>query len=121
MPSIDSGNARASIVVTVLPQSPPCAPNFGYPSTDVISSCHNFAVVGGPIGDAGFDENPNPGIDGTTTSNASSADPPTLAGSVSGPMTSWNSSTDPGQPCVSTIGIGRGPFPSRDRSARRIR
>src|SRR2546422_8660302 len=111
MPTIDSGNARASVVVTVLPQSPPCAPNFGYPSTDVISSCHNFAVVGGPIGDAGFDENPNPGIDGTTTSNASSADPPYFAGSLSEPIASRNSNTEPGHPCVRIKGRGFGPLP----------
>ncbi|MFC5140121.1 hypothetical protein ACFPK1_17905 [Actinomycetospora rhizophila] len=41
-------------------------------------------------------ENPNPGIDGTTTEKASCARPPWATGSVSGPMTSRNSAKDPG-------------------------
>ena len=47
---------------------------------------------------------PNPGSDGHTTWNASDADPPWATGSVSGPMTFRNSSTEPGQPCVMTSG-----------------
>ena len=43
-------------------------------------------------------EKPYPGIDGKTRWNASSALPPWPTGSVSGPITSMNSYTDPGQP-----------------------
>ena len=63
-------------------------------------------MVGGPIGAFGLDEKPKPGIDGTTTSNASSGDPPKRAGSVSGPIASTNSNTEPGQPCVRISGTG---------------
>ena len=40
--------------------------------------------------------NPNPGIEGTTTWNASSARPPCASGSVSGPIMSRNSANEPG-------------------------
>ena len=43
-------------------------------------------------------------MDGTTRSNASSAEPPCTVGSVSGPMTSSISMTEPGQPCVMISG-----------------
>ena len=46
----------------------------------------------------GFPENPNPGSDGITTSNASSAEPPWATGSVSGPMSRKKSMTELGQP-----------------------
>src|SRR5262245_11717452 len=52
----------------------------------------------------GLPENPNPGSDGQTTWNASSGLPPWAAGSVSGPITLWNSYTDPGQPWTRTRG-----------------
>ena len=39
-----------------------------------------------------------------TRSNASSGEPPKAAGSVSGPMISMNSTTEPGQPCVTIKG-----------------
>ena len=41
-------------------------------------------------------ENPKPGIDGTTTENASCARPPWATGSVSGPIMSRNSANEPG-------------------------
>jgi hypothetical protein len=40
--------------------------------------------------------------------NASSAAPPNAAGSVSGPMMSQNSTTEPGQPCVMISGSASG-------------
>ena len=52
----------------------------------------------------GLPEKPNPGSDGHTTWKASSARPPCAVGSVSGPMTLPNSTTDPGHPCVRTRG-----------------
>ena len=53
---------------------------------------------------AGSAENPYPGIDGSTTWNASSARPPCAAGSVSGPTVSSSSITEPGQPWVMISG-----------------
>ena len=47
-------------------------------------------------------------MDGATTWNASSALPPCAAGSVSGPMISMNSTTEPGQPCVTSSGRASG-------------
>lgn len=44
------------------------------------------------------DEKPNPGSDGATTSKASCASPPYVAGSVSSGMTRSNSAKEPGQP-----------------------
>jgi len=41
-------------------------------------------------------ENVNPGGDGTTTENASSARPPCETGSVSGPIMSRKSTNEPG-------------------------
>ena len=37
--------------------------------------------------------------------NASAAVPPWAVGSVSGPITFWNSTIEPGQPWVSTSGV----------------
>ena len=56
----------------------------------------------------GLPENPNPGSDGTTTSNESAASPPNETGSVSGPISFRNSTIEPGQPCVSISGIALG-------------
>ncbi len=52
----------------------------------------------------GFPENPWPGSEGITTSNASSAFPPKAVGSVSGPMIFSCSMIEPGQPCVTISG-----------------
>ena len=52
----------------------------------------------------GLSLQPKPGSDGQTTWNASDASPPCAVGSTSGPITSWNSTTDPGQPWVITMG-----------------
>ena len=56
----------------------------------------------------GGSENPWPGREGTTTWQASSARPPNAVGSVSRGMTSRNSTTDPGQPWVSSSGKASG-------------
>lgn len=40
--------------------------------------------------------NPNPGSEGTTTENARAGSPPCAAGSVSGPIMSRKSRTEPG-------------------------
>src|SRR6185437_14909481 len=56
----------------------------------------------------GLPENPNPGSDGTTTSNESAASAPDETGSVSGPVSFRNSTTEPGHPCVSISGIALG-------------
>src|SRR2546421_522933 len=53
-------------------------------------------------GSAGLSLKPYPGSDGHTTWNASAASAPWAAGSASGPMTSRNSTTEPGQPWVVT-------------------
>lgn len=77
-----------------------------------MSRFHNVAVVGVPIGfPFGFEEKPNPGSEGTTTSKASSGDPPWLAGSAKGPIASRNSITEPGQPWVKIRGSGFDPRP----------
>ena len=55
-------------------------------------------------GSAGLPENPKPGSDGATTWKASCASPPCAVGSVNGSMILKNSMTEPGQPCVMTIG-----------------
>ncbi len=56
----------------------------------------------------GLPENPYPGRDGITTSNASSALPPYAVGSVSGPITFSISTTEPGQPWVRISGNASG-------------
>ena len=56
----------------------------------------------------GLSEKPNPGMEGTTTWKASAGDPPCATGSVSGPITSRNSNTDPGQPWHSSSGSASG-------------
>ena len=50
-------------------------------------------------------EKPKPGSEGTTTSKASSALPPWATGSVSGPITSRNSTIEPGQPWMRSSGV----------------
>ena len=59
-------------------------------------------------GRVGLPLKPKPGSDGQTTWKASSGLPPCATGSVSGPMTLKNSTTDPGQPCVKTSGVAVG-------------
>ena len=53
----------------------------------------------------GLAENPKPGSTGMTRWNAWPAAAPCAAGSVSGPMTLRNSSTEPGHPWVITMGV----------------
>src|SRR3546814_6996271 len=59
-------------VVVRPPQSPPCAAYFSKPSTFVINWCHRSPVVQKltPVFVNGV-ESPNPGMEGTITSNAS--------------------------------------------------
>jgi hypothetical protein len=64
----------------------------------------------------GLSLQPYPGNDGATTWNASAGSPPCARGSVSGPRTSTNSSTEPGHPCVSTRGKASG---SGERTCRK--
>ncbi len=52
----------------------------------------------------GLPENPYPGIDGTTTWNASDALAPCAVGSASGPMSLSCSMIEPGQPWQTTSG-----------------
>ncbi len=49
--------------------------------------------------------NAKPGIDGTTTENASSALPPWATGSVRGPIMSRKSTNDPGYVWSSSSGV----------------
>ena len=53
-------------------------------------------------------EKPWPGTEGATTWKASAGSPPCALGSVSGPMTSRNSATEPGQPWVRISGSASG-------------
>ena len=54
--------------------------------------------------EVGLAENPWPGIDGMTTSNASDAFAPWAVGLVSGSMIFSCSMIEPGQPCVTMSG-----------------
>jgi hypothetical protein len=56
----------------------------------------------------GLPEKPNPGSDGATTWKASAASPPWAVGSVSGSITLWNSTIEPGQPWETSSGIASG-------------
>ena len=62
-------------------------------------------------GRGGGSENPYPGSEATTTWNASSARPPFAAGSASNCARLRCSVNELGQPWVSTIGSGCGPWP----------
>ena len=53
-------------------------------------------------------ENANPGSEGITRSKATAGSRPCARGSVSGPMTSRYSATEPGQPCVRISGTAPG-------------
>src|SRR5690606_16970633 len=61
-----------------------------------------------PAGLAPRRREPNPGSEGTTTWNASAGSPPWRRGSASGPTTSSISTTEPGQPWVTTSGSESG-------------
>ena len=54
-------------------------------------------------------ENPKPGSDGMTTSNASAGSAPCATGSVSGPIKGRNSKNELAHPRVSTSGTGAAP------------
>ncbi len=57
-------------------------------------------------------ENPNPGNDGTMTSNASAGSPPCAPGSASGSTTFDQCQKVHGQPRVRIRGVGSGPTPA---------
>ena len=57
---------------------------------------------------AGLPEKPKPGRDGQITWKASAALPPWATGSVSGSITLWNSTIEPGQPWVMISGMASG-------------
>src|SRR3546814_11164735 len=82
------------------------------PSTFVINWCHRSAVVQKltPVFVNGV-ESPNPGMEGTITSNASAGSPPNDAGSASGRITRFSSQKVQGQPCDRMMGMGFGPRP----------
>src|SRR6516165_4052840 len=82
---INSGAPSSAICsVTAFPQSPPCATNRVYPRR-FISTTRALAMrMGSQPSSVGAAENPWPGSDGITTSNASEALPPCAVGFVSG-------------------------------------
>ena len=76
----------------------------------VAEAIHQLAktspILGTPHPDSvGLPEKPKPGSDGAMTWKASPASPPWAVGLVKGSMTLWNSTIDPGQPCVIRSGI----------------
>src|SRR5215831_2374358 len=100
----DKTPSRAICSVTAFPQSPPCATKRVYPRR-FISTTHALAMrMGSQPSSVGAAENPWPGSDGITTSNASDALPPCAVGFVSGSMSFNCSMIEPGQPCVTIIG-----------------
>ena len=109
MPRTRSRCISPTVVVTAEPQSPPCAPKRSYPSRliSVAHACRDPRRLPRPRVD-GLLLNPYPGSDGHTTWNASAASPPCATGSVKGPSTSRNSTTEPGQPWVMTSGTASG-------------
>ena len=79
-----------------------------YPSRPMrVSHASAIRTWSQPGPDSGV-EKPDPGNDGATTWKASAGSPACRAGSVSGPTRSRRSSTEPGQPCVSSSGSASG-------------
>jgi hypothetical protein len=58
-------------------------------------------------------EKPNPGKEGTITSNASAGLPPWAPGSANGSTTLEQCQNVQGQPCVRISGVGAGPVPGQ--------
>src|ERR1700730_18465760 len=104
MPRHSGGSCAPISVVTTAPQSPPCAKNLSYPRR-LMRFTHAVAirVTPQPV-ERGLSAKPKPGSEGTTTGNESATLPPYALGFVSGPITSKNSMTDPGHPCVKISG-----------------
>ena len=95
---------------TALPQSPPCATNRVYPRRFIrVIQARAMRGTSQP-GAVVLPENPYPGSDGITTSNASDALPPCAVGLVSGSMIFSCSMIDPGHPCVTMSGSAFGCF-----------
>jgi hypothetical protein len=72
----------------IAPPSQPCVPYDGYPSCRM--SVSNVSAARRMVQPRPFSGRlyPKPGIDGTTTENASVASPPYATGSLSGPIMS---------------------------------
>src|SRR4051812_30748620 len=91
--------------------SQPPAAYFRYPRVSVIRVCQRSETFqkltsGKPVSGPG---KPNPGRDGTMTSNASAGSPPNAAGSASGSITFDQCQNVHGQPCVRIRGMGLEP------------
>ena len=111
MPYSSSAYLWPSWLETSPPMSQPPAAYFSYPRVSVIRVCQRSATFqkltsGKPASGPG---KPNPGRDGTITSNASAGSPPNAAGSASGSITFDQCQNVHGQPWVRINGIGRGP------------
>src|SRR4051812_336230 len=108
MPSRPAGRIAPGGGGTAGPQAPPRAGPGGEPSPflgPVPAAAVRRTLHPVPVG---LPETPNPGSDGITTSKESSTSPPYATGSVSGPTSFRNSTTDPGQPCVRRRGSAPG-------------
>ncbi len=115
-PTTCSGSIRPSNGDTTDPVSPPCAPYRPYPSR-LINTAQALAIRSWfQPGCSSGTEKPCPGTDGATTWNASAGSAPYDRGSVSGPMISRNSATEPGQPWVRINGSASG---SGERACRK--
>ena len=101
--------------MTSAPTSQPAAAYRSWPSVSVIRVCQRSATfqkfMSGWSGNGV--ENPNPGNEGTITSNASAGSPPYAPGSASGSTTLDQCQNVQGQPCVRISGVGFGPAPGR--------
>jgi hypothetical protein len=90
--------------VTAAPQSPPWATNRVYPRRFISATQARAVRVGSHPVVVGLAENPYPGSEGITRSNASAALAPCAVGSVSGSMIFSCSMIEPGHPCVTISG-----------------
>lgn len=113
MPYSSSAYLCPSWLETSPPMSQPPAAYFACPRTSVIRTCQRSATFqkftsGKPVSGPG---KPNPGSDGTITSNASAGSPPDAPGSASGSITLDQCQNVHGQPWVRISGTGRGPRP----------
>ena len=108
-PRTASGCRTANQAVTRAPTSLPDAKNESYPSR-VIRIRHRSAMDAAVIRSMGSSasEYAKPGIDGTTTWNASSASPPYLSGRVRRSSRGTISRNELGHPWVTMIGLACG-------------
>jgi hypothetical protein len=100
--------SRAILLAISEPQSPPCTQYLSYLRTVVISALKQLAMARRPHPCSfGASEKPKPGREGATTSKACAVGW-SGPGSLSGPTTARNSTTEPGQPCSRRRGRGGG-------------